>query len=58
MASRVAVVDDEAVARKRLAEALARSEHEVEAFGQAESFLARNVEAPFDAVLLDLVLRA
>jgi len=56
MACRIAVVDDEAVVRKRLGEALARDGFEVEAFADAESFLARSKEAPFDLALLDMVL--
>jgi DNA-binding NtrC family response regulator len=51
--TRLAVVDDEAVARKRLAEAFARDGYAVEAYGDAEGFLARAGEAPFDVVLLD-----
>lgn len=56
MACRVAVVDDEAVARKRLSEALWRDGYEVEAFPDAESFLEKTEESPFDAALLDNVL--
>jgi DNA-binding NtrC family response regulator len=56
MPGRVAVVDDEAAARKRLGEAFTRDGYEVETFGDAESFLARQGEAAFDAVLLDLRL--
>ncbi len=51
--TRLAVVDDEAVARKRLVEAFARDGYVVEAYGDAEGFLARAAEAPFDVVLLD-----
>jgi DNA-binding NtrC family response regulator len=50
------VVDDEAAARKRLAEAFTRDGYQVEAFGDAEGFLARQAEEHFDAVLLDLRL--
>ncbi|OIO01449.1 MAG: Fis family transcriptional regulator [Desulfovibrionaceae bacterium CG1_02_65_16] len=56
MAGRVAVVDDEAAARKRLGEAFSRDGYQVETFGDAEAFLARQGQAPFDAVLLDLRL--
>ncbi len=56
MAARLAVVDDESAARKRLGEAFTRDGYEVETFGDAESFLARSAQAPFDAVLLDLRL--
>ena len=55
-AGRVAVVDDETAARKRLGEAFGRDGYEVETFGDAEAFLARQGQAPFDAVLLDLRL--
>ena len=51
--TRLAVVDDEAVARKRLVEAFARDGYVVEAYGDAEGFLARAAEAPFDVALLD-----
>lgn len=56
MACRIAVVDDEAVVRKRLGDALARDGFEVEAFANAEAFLARSGETPFDLALLDMVL--
>jgi len=56
MTSRLAVVDDEATARKRLGEAFARNGYAVETFSDAESFLERSAKAPFDAVLLDLRL--
>jgi len=56
MQARIAVVDDESAARKRLGEAFTRDGYEVETFGDAESFLARQAEAAFDAVLLDLRL--
>lgn len=51
--TRLAVVDDEAVARKRLVEAFSRDGYAVEAYGDAESFLDRAAKAPFDVVLLD-----
>ena len=53
---RLAVVDDEAAPRKRLEAAFTREGYEVETFGDAESFLARQAEAPFDTALLDLRL--
>jgi len=56
MPARLAVVDDESAARKRLGEAFTRDGYLVETFGDAESFLARQAEAAFDAVLLDLRL--
>ncbi len=56
MDARIAVVDDESAARKRLGEAFTREGYTVETFGDAESFLVRQGEAPFDAVLLDLRL--
>ncbi len=54
--ARLAVVDDEATVRKRLTEAFARGGYAVEAFAEAESFLERAAQAPFDAVLLDVRL--
>ncbi|WP_243360202.1 sigma-54-dependent transcriptional regulator [Fundidesulfovibrio terrae] len=56
MTCRIAVVDDEAVARKRLGDALFRDGFEVETFEDAESFLERGREKPFDLALLDMVL--
>jgi two-component system, NtrC family, response regulator AtoC len=56
MPGRLAVVDDESAARKRLGEAFSRDGYDVEIFGDAESFLKRQGESPFDAVLLDLRL--
>ena len=56
MPAKLAVVDDEATVRKRLSEAFVRSGYAVEAFPDAESFLARSILAPFDAVLLDVRL--
>jgi DNA-binding NtrC family response regulator len=56
MASKIAVVDDEAVARKRLGDALARDGFEVETFPNAEAYLARSGEILFDLALLDMVL--
>ncbi len=56
MTCRIAVVDDEVVARRRLAEALERSGYETEIFADAESFLARLAEVRFDVALLDLKL--
>jgi two-component system, NtrC family, response regulator AtoC len=56
LAARLAVVDDESAARKRLGETFTRDGYEVETFGDAESFLARSAAEPFDAALLDLRL--
>jgi DNA-binding NtrC family response regulator len=56
MACRIAVVDDEPAARKRLGEAFTRDGYEVESFPDAESFLERSWQAPFDAALTDLRL--
>jgi len=56
MAGRIAVVDDEELARRRLAEALSRDGYAVETFADAPSFLSRSENAPFDAVLMDLML--
>ena len=56
MADRLAIVEDEGLARRRLAEAFLRDGYEVEGFADGESFLARLPEAGFAAVLLDLKL--
>jgi DNA-binding NtrC family response regulator len=56
MACRIAVVDDEAVARRRLSDALSRDGFEAESFADAESFLAKGRENPFDLALLDMML--
>ena len=56
MACRIAVVEDEAAARKRLAEALSRDGLHVEAFPDAESFLAKAEKVPFDVAVTDLML--
>ncbi|NDY55212.1 sigma-54-dependent Fis family transcriptional regulator [Desulfovibrio sulfodismutans] len=56
MPSRIAIVDDEATARKRLCEALSRDGYEARGFPDAESFLDAASEASFDGVLLDLRL--
>lgn len=56
MNCRIAVVDDEGAARRRMAEALARDGYETEMFPDAESFLERSARTPFDAVLLDMRL--
>ncbi|GAB7078791.1 sigma-54-dependent transcriptional regulator [Megalodesulfovibrio paquesii] len=60
MPCNLAIVDDEAVARKRLAEAFARDGDAVTEFADAESLLAAqaesSAESPFDVILLDLKL--
>jgi two-component system response regulator AtoC len=53
---RLAVVDDEAVARARLEKALAKHGLEVETYGSGEEFLEAQRERPFDLVVLDLKL--
>jgi DNA-binding NtrC family response regulator len=52
----IAVVDDETIVCNRLSRALAKDGAEVEAFTGGEAFLARHGEAPFDLVLLDVML--
>lgn len=56
MKPRIAVVDDEAIVCNRLSRALAKDGAEVEAFTEGRTFLARHGEAPFDLVVLDLML--
>ena len=50
------MVDDEPAARRRLGEAFVRDGYQVEMFPDAESFLERSWQAPFDAALTDLKL--
>ena len=56
MKHRIAVVDDETIVCNRLSRALAKDGDAVEAFTEGKSFLARQSEAPFDLVFLDLRL--
>ena len=53
---RLAVVDDEAIVRKRLQQALIKEGHAVEAFISGETFLEAQRLDPFDLVFLDVVL--
>jgi DNA-binding NtrC family response regulator len=53
---RVAVVDDEAVVRKRLRSALTKEGYSTEVYGSGEDFLESLETIPFDLVLLDLRL--
>ncbi|KHK02446.1 sigma-54-dependent transcriptional regulator [Desulfovibrio sp. TomC] len=56
MSARLAVVDDEAMARKRLGKAFTRDGCDVALFPDAESFLEQSGQAPFDVALLDMRL--
>ena len=53
---RLAIVDDEEIVCRRLSQALAREEFEIEPFIMGRSFLERMMQQPFDIVLLDLRL--
>ena len=53
---RLAIVDDEEIVCRRLSQALAREEFEIEPFILGRSFLERMMQQPFDIVLLDLRL--
>lgn len=53
---RVAVVDDEAIVRKRLQKALAQQGYTVGTHGSGEDFLKSQEEEPYDLVLLDMRL--
>ncbi len=53
---RVAVVDDEAIVRKRLQKALTQQGYTVEPHGSGEEFLKSQEEEPYDLVLLDMKL--
>ena len=53
---RLAVVDDEAIVRKRLQQALLKEGHAVAAFNSGEAFLEAQRLDPFDLVFLDVVL--
>jgi DNA-binding NtrC family response regulator len=52
------VVDDDAVARELLAEALKKEGYDVEAFGSGEAAIARGREARVDLVLTDIRMGA
>ncbi|GAB6038764.1 sigma-54 dependent transcriptional regulator [Fundidesulfovibrio butyratiphilus] len=56
MPCRLAVVDDEATARKQLCAAFVRQGYDAVAFADAESFLKECGANPFDVALLDLRL--
>ncbi len=53
---RVAIVDDEAIVRKRLQKALSQQGYTVEAHGSGEDFLKSQEKEPYDLVLLDMKL--
>jgi two-component system, NtrC family, response regulator AtoC len=53
---RLAVVDDEAIVRKRLQQALVKEGHTVETFNSGEAFLRGQLTDPFDLVFLDVIL--
>ena len=55
-AARVAVIDDEAVARREIKRAMQRAGCRVEAFGDGETALKKMARVPFDLVLCDLRL--
>ncbi len=52
----IAVVDDEAIARKMMSRILTRAGYQVEAFAAARPFLAKMEQYPFTVVFLDLRL--
>jgi|UniRef100_A0A7C3SI85 two-component system response regulator AtoC len=53
---RLAVVDDELIVQKRLKQALAKEDHQVETFATGEAFLEVQSAHPFDLVFLDVIL--
>ena len=53
---RIAVIDDEATARKMMARILAKEGYAIETFGSGLPFLQQMEKAPFDIVFLDLQL--
>ncbi len=53
---RVAVVDDEAIVRTRLQQALAKQGYQVEVYPSGEDYLSAQIESPFDLVFLDVKL--
>jgi two-component system response regulator AtoC len=52
--AKILVVDDDAVARELLADALKKEGHDVEAFSNGEDAIARGKEKPVDLVLTDI----
>lgn len=57
-AAKILVVDDDAVARDLLAEALTKEGYSVEAYGSGEEAIARGREGRVDLVLTDIRMRA
>jgi DNA-binding NtrC family response regulator len=57
-AAKILVVDDDAVARELLAEALKKEGYDVEAFGSGEAAIARGREGRVDLVLTDIRMGA
>ena len=57
-AAKILVVDDDAVARELLAEALKKEGYDVEAFGSGEAAIARGREGRVDVVLTDIRMGA
>ncbi len=57
-AAKILVVDDDAVARELLAEALKKEGYDVEAFGSGEEAIARGREGRVDLVLTDIRMGA
>jgi two-component system, NtrC family, response regulator AtoC len=55
---RLAIIDDEAIARRTIQRGLSRECYEIEIFGDGESFLDRMQAASFDLVICDLKLPA
>ena len=53
---RLAIIDDELIARKTIQRGLAQNHYEIETFGDGESFLDRMQEVAFDLVVCDLRL--
>jgi len=53
-AAKILVIDDDAVARELLADALKKDGHEVESFSNGADALARGQQAMFDLVLTDI----
>ena len=53
-AAKILVIDDDAVARELLADALKKDGHEVESFSNGSDALARGQQATFDLVLTDI----
>ncbi|MEK7272810.1 MAG: response regulator, partial [Nitrospirota bacterium] len=53
-AAKILVIDDDAVARELLADALKKDGHEVESFSNGTDALARGQQTLFDLVLTDI----